>query len=106
MKTTLWTRIYLFQSLKDRVSREMLVNMKQAAALYSFMYFVFVLYCTYTKTIQYNYLQNTKRNVDVNAITIAIENSNAKRLCPSSLILLKSHLNFSIIFVVTFTVSL
>ena len=98
MKTTLWTRIYLFQSLKDRVSREMLVNIN--------MYFVFVLYCTYTKTIQYNYLQNTKRNVDVNAITIAIENSNAKRLCPSSLILLKSHLNFSIIFVVTFTVSL
>lgn len=61
---------------------------------------LFTIYCRYQK--QYN----TKRNVDVNAITITIEISNAKRLCPSSLILVKSHLIFSIIFVVTFTVSL
>ena len=61
---------------------------------------LFTIYCRYQK--QYN----KKRNVDANAITITIEISNAKRFCPSLLILVKSHLNFSIIFVVTFTVSL
>ena len=53
MKTTLWTRIYLFQSLKDRVSREMLVNMKQAAALYSYVFCIcIVLYLYKNNTIQ------------------------------------------------------
>ena len=53
MKTTLWTRIYLFQSLKDRVSREMLVDMKQAAALYSYVCILY-LYCIVLIQKQYN----------------------------------------------------